>query len=110
VQLLLSGLLLIQTTAAASPADQAGLKVICTHDPAAAPPTTPVLRPRRISTANAWACTCPQLAKLVARLPTPPLFVVLRPRSHALHAYADAGVTEPTSPSPDASRAPPFSA
>lgn len=110
VQLLLSGLPLIQATAAASPADQAILAVICTHDPAATPTDDTDAPSAPHQHGQCLACTCPQSAKLVAPLPTPPIFVVLPPRSHTLHAYADAGVTGPTSPSPYASRAPPFSA
>jgi len=111
VQLLLSVWLIVDAAAAGSPGGltQAELGVICTHDPAATAdnpgaPTAP--HPH----GQCAACACPQSAKLIAPLPTPPLLAVLRPRSQTLHAHASADVAKPTSPSPYASRAPPFSA
>ena len=111
VQLLLSGWFLVQAAAAASPADlsQADLAVICTHDPDATADDTGV-PPAPHQHNQCPACAFPQTAKLLAPLPTAPVLVVLRPRSQSLHALAGTFVTEPRSPSPYASRAPPFSA
>jgi hypothetical protein len=112
VQLLLSGWLLIQAAAAANPADlsQADLAVICTHDPAATADDTGIPPAAPHQHGQCPACACPQSAKLLAPLPTPPVFAVLRPRSQAPQAFAGVFTTEPRSPSPYASRAPPFSA
>jgi hypothetical protein len=111
VQLLLSVWLIVQAAGAGSQAglSEADLAVICTHDPAAtadedgAPPT-----PHQHG--QCPACACPQWAKLLAPLPTPPVFLVLRPHSQTPPAYAGTVVTELKSPSPYSSRAPPFSA
>jgi hypothetical protein len=111
VQLLLSAWLIVQAAGAGSQAglNEADLAVICTHDPAAsadeggAPPA-----PHQHG--QCPACACPQWAKLLAPLPTPPVFLVLRPHSQTPRAYAVVTASRHASPSPYASRAPPFSA
>lgn len=111
VQLLFSAWLIVDAAAATSQAGltQADLGVICTHDAAATADDTgapPAPHPH----GQCAACACPQSAKLLAPLPTPPVVAVLRPRSQTLHAHAGVGAPSPRSPSPYASRAPPFSA
>ena len=111
VQLLVSVWLIVDAAAAGNPAGltEADLGVICTHDPAATAdnPGAPTAPHRHGQCA---ACACPQSAKLLAPLPTPPLVAVLRPRSQTLHAPPGVDAPQPRSPSPYASRAPPFSA
>jgi hypothetical protein len=111
VQLLVSAWLIVDAAAAADQADlsQAELGVICTHNPAATADDTgtpPAPQPH----GQCLACACPQTAKLLAPLPTPPVFAVLRPRSQTLHVDAGVAAPPPRSPSPYTSRAPPFSA
>jgi len=114
VQLVLSAFLMVQEALAANQADlsQADLAVICTHDPAAAPITddggAPPASPHQHG--QCPACACPQWAKLLAPPPVPSVVLVLRPHSQASPAYPVVSVTEVNSPSPYASRAPPFSA
>ena len=106
IQVLLTAWIIGQAAAAA--ADQTDLVVICSHDPAATAdggaPSTP--HPH----GQCAACGCPQSAKLLAPLPAPPVLLVLRPHSQTLRIHAGLAVTELKSPSPYASRAPPFSA
>ena len=111
VQLLLSAWLIVAAAAAGGQAGltQADLAVICTHDKAAIADDTgvpPTPHPR----GQCAACTCPQSVKLLAPLPTPPVIAVLRPQSRTSHAPAAVDAPQPRSPSPYASRAPPFSA
>jgi hypothetical protein len=111
VQLLFSASLVVDAAAAGSQAGltQADLGVICTHDPAAAADDTgapPAPHPHT----QCPACACPQSAKLLAPLPTPPVVAVLRPRAQTLRTPAAVAALPPRSPAPYASRAPPFSA
>jgi hypothetical protein len=111
VQLMFSAWLIVDAAAAGSQAalSRADLGVICTHDPAAAADDTgapPAPHPHR----QCPACTCPQSAKLLAPLPTPPVVAVLRPRAQALHVRAGVVAPPPRAPAPYASRAPPLSA
>jgi hypothetical protein len=108
LQLLLSAWFIAQSAAAAG-VSEADLAVICTHDPAATADDTgapPAPHPH----GQCAACACPQWAKLLAPLPEPPVFLVLRPHSQTLRVYAGLAATELASPSPYSSRAPPFSA
>ena len=110
MQLMLSAFLIVQAAAAGSQADlsQADLAVICTHDPAAADDSAPPLAPHQHG--QCAACACPQWAKLLAPPSAAPVFLVLRPHSQTLPTYPGFAATEHASPSPYASRAPPFSA
>jgi hypothetical protein len=114
VQLVLFAFLIVQAASAANPADlvQADLAVICTHDPAAAPTAddngAPPAPPHQHG--QCPACTYPQWAKVLAPLPMAPVLLVLLPHSQPMPDYAGVAVTELNSPSPYASRAPPFSA
>jgi hypothetical protein len=111
VQLLLSAWLIVQAASAQANLSQAGLAVICTHDPAAATDDTGTpAAPAPHQHGQCPACACPQWAKLIGPLPTPPVVLVLRPHSQPLPAYAGITASELASPSPYASRAPPFSA
>ena len=109
VQLLLSVWLIVQAAAASSPVDlsEADLAVVCTHDPAAADTGAP---PAPHQHGQCAACACPQWAKLLAPLPASPVALVLRPHSQMPRAYVGVDATQLASPSPYASRAPPFSA
>ena len=111
VQLLFSAWLIVDAAAATSHAGltQADLGVICTHDPATTADGTgapPAPHPHR----QCPACACPQSAKLLAPLPTPPVVAVLRPRAQTPHAHAAVAAPQPRSPASYASRAPPLSA
>jgi hypothetical protein len=111
VQLLFSAWLIVDAAAAGSQAGltQADLGVICTHDPAATADNTGA-PPAPHQHGQCLACACPQSAKLLAPLPLPPVFAVLRPRSQTLHAHAGVVAPPPRSPAPYSPRAPPFSA
>jgi len=111
VQLLFSAWLIVDAAAAGSQAGptQADLGVICTHDPAAAADNTGA-PPAPHRHTQCPACACPQSAKLLAPLPTPPVVTVLRPRAQTLQAHAAVVAPPPRSPAPYSSRAPPFSA
>jgi len=111
LQILLSAWLIVDAAAAGKQAGlgQADLGVICTHDPAATADDTGA-PPAPHQHGQCAACTCPQWAKLLAPLPNPPFLALLRPHSQTLHAHATAAAPRPRSPSPYASRAPPFSA
>jgi len=109
LQLLFSAWLIVDAAAAGTPASQADLGVICTHDPAAGAdnggaPSAP--HPH----GQCPACACPQSAKLLAPLPMPPVVAVLRPRAEPLHVDAGVAAPQPHAHTPYASRAPPFSA
>ena len=114
IQLVLSAFLIVQAASAANPADlsQADLAVICTHDPAATPTTDDSGTPPAPLHQHGQcpACALPQWAKVLAPLPTAPVVLVLRPQSQAMSTYAGVPATDLKSPSPYASRAPPFSA
>ncbi len=107
VQLLFS---IWSIVAAAAPADAtADLSVICTHDPAAATDNNggpPAPHPH----GQCDACACPQSTKLLAPLPTAPILVVLRPRSHSLDIRPLVVAPQLRFSAPYASRAPPVSA
>ena len=111
LQLLLSAWIIAQSVAAASEASlaQAGLTVICTHDPAASGGDSGA-PPAQHPHGQCAACACPQSAKLLVSLPTAPILVVLVPRSQTMPVYAGLASIESRSPSPYASRAPPVSA
>ena len=111
VQLLLSAFLFVHAASAGSQASlsQGDLGVICTHDPAATADDTGA-PPAPHQHGQCPACACPQWAKVLAPLPASPIFLVLRPHSQTLPTYAVVTATELKSPSPYASRAPPFSA
>jgi hypothetical protein len=111
LQVVLSAWLLVQAAAMGHQADlsQADLEVICTHDSAGTandggPPPAPHQH------GQCLACATAQWAKLLAPLPAGPSFLVLRPHSQTPRAYARVVASHLTSPSPYASRAPPFSA
>jgi hypothetical protein len=111
VQLVFAAWLVVDAAAAGTPVDltEANLGVICTHDPAATadnPGAPAAPHPH----GQCAACACPQSAKLLAPLPTPPVIAVLRPRARTLHVHAAIATPRPRSPSPYASRAPPVSA
>ena len=111
MQLLLSAWVIAQAAGAGNQTDltQADLAVVCSHDPAAtADDGVPAPAPHRHG--QCPACACSQWAKLLAPMPTAPVFLVLRPHSQAMPAYASITATEVASPSPYASRAPPLSA
>jgi hypothetical protein len=113
LQLVLSSWLIVQAAGAGSQAglNEADLAVICTHDPASVPTTDDGgAPPAPHQHGQCPACACPQWAKVLAPLPTSPVFLVLRPQSQPLPAYAAVATTQFASPSPYASRAPPFSA
>jgi hypothetical protein len=106
VQLVLSAWFIGQAAAAD---DQASLGVICSHDPAAAADDTggpPAPHPH----GQCVACACPQSAKLLGPLPAPPRVVVAYSPAQTLRPERVLLATHPKSPSPYASRAPPFSA
>ncbi len=109
VQLLLSAWLLVQAATAQPDLTQADLAVICTHDPAATAADTGV-PPAPHQHDHCPACACSQWAKLLTPLPEASVSLVLRPDSQPLHAVAAVAATQLASPSPYASRAPPFSA
>ena len=111
VQLMFSAWLVVDAAAATRQAglSQADLGVICTHDPAATTDdsgTPPAPHPH----GQCPACACPQSAKLLASLPTPPVIALLRPRAQTLHVHAGIAAPQSYSHAPYASRAPPFSA
>jgi len=113
LQLLLSSWLIVQAAAAGSQAglSEADLAVICKHDPASVPtPDDGGTPPAPHQHGQCPACACPQGAKLLPPLPMGPVFLVLRPRSQSLQARAGVVIASLASPSPYASRAPPFSA
>src|SRR5262249_19797493 len=111
VQLLVSAFLIGQMAAAANQAGltQADLAVICTHDAAAtADDNAPLPVPHQHG--QCAACGCPQWAKVLGPLPTPPVFLVLRPHSQTLREYAGLAPTELAFSSPYAPPPPPSSA
>ena len=111
VQIVLSAWLIVQAATIGNQADltEADLWVICTHRPAATADTgTPAPTPHRHG--QCPACACPQLVKLLAPPPTPPVILVMRPRSQTLLGHIAVIAAEPASPSPYPARAPPFSA
>jgi hypothetical protein len=114
LQLLVSAFLIVQAAGADSQAGlgEADLAVICTHDPAGAAPADDTGAPPAPHQHDRQcpACACPQWAKVLAPLPTPPVLLVLRPLSQRLQTHAVVAATQLASPSPYASRAPPFSA
>lgn len=110
VQLILSAWFIGQAAAAADQAaGQTDLAVICSHDPAATADDTGV-PPAPHPHGQCSACACPQSAKLLAPLPTPPRVMVVYSTSQTLHPDSVVLATQPKSPSPYASRAPPLSA
>ncbi len=112
VQLLFSAWLIVDAAAATNQADlsQADLGVICTHSPAAAAADDTGVPPAPHPHGQCPACACPQSAKLLAPLPTPPVLAVLRPRAQTLHVHSGVAAPQPRSPAAYASRAPPVSA
>jgi hypothetical protein len=111
VQLVFAAWLIVDAAAAANPSDltSADLGVICTHSPAATGDDTgapPAPHPH----GQCPACACPQSAKLLAPLPTPPVLAVLRPGAQTRYAHAAVAAPQPRSPAAYASRAPPLSA
>jgi hypothetical protein len=106
VQLVLSAWFIGQAAAAA---DQADFAVICSHDPAVTGDDTGVPPPPH-QHGQCAACGCPQSAKLLAPLPTPPRVEVVYSPSQTLQPDPVVLATQPKSPSPYASRAPPVSA
>ena len=104
-QLALSGLLNGSIAAAAG---QSGGWVVCAHDPAA-PDQGGSGGPQPANSHDECpACTCAQSAKLIPTLPAPPLLAILDGRSERMWVRTLAAVSLRHSPSPYASRAPPF--
>jgi hypothetical protein len=111
LQFVVSAFLIVQAaTVSQAGLSEADLAVICTHDPASVPSTDDGAPPAPHQHNQCPACACPQWAKVLAPLPTPPILLVLRPQSQPLHAHAGVSIASVSSPSPYSSRAPPFSA
>jgi hypothetical protein len=109
VQLVLSGWLIgLAAAAADQAADQAGLAVICSHDPAATTDDSGA-PPAPHSHSQCPACA-PQSAHLFAPPPAPASHAVARPLSEPLPVRSDFAATELRLVSPYLSRAPPLSA